>query len=120
MHMAVAGAVLQRDAPLPSGLPRQRLRVGPECVARFARDRERGIARQPLAPVEIGNAERLAEHQAAKAGAVDEQASGDAPLAAERERGDVAALARALDALNQAFNAADAALLGVAAQHPRE
>src|SRR5206468_6675809 len=45
IDMTVAGAVLERDSPLPPGLARQRLGIGPERVTRLARHREGGIAR---------------------------------------------------------------------------
>src|SRR4051812_14377812 len=53
IDVAVAGAMLERNPPLPPGLSRHRLRIGSEGVARLAWDRERGVAREPLAPVDV-------------------------------------------------------------------
>src|SRR5205085_12185044 len=112
------GAMLRRNSPLPAGRPRHRLRVRAERVTGFARDGERRIAREPLAPVEIRDAERLPEQEAAEAGAVDEERAGDAPLAAQQERLDVAALPVALDVHDQSFDALDAAVLRIFAEQP--
>ena len=68
----------------------------------------------------IRNAERLPEQQAAKARAVDEEGACDAPLAVELQRGDVAGFTVAFDVDDLAFDAANAALLCVVAQHLRE
>jgi hypothetical protein len=118
--VAVAGAVLQRDAPLPSRWPGHRLCVGPDRLGRRARDRERGVAREPLGPVDIWHAERIAEQQAPKACAVDEQRAGNAALAIERQGADVPAFGIPFDGLDPAFDPPHPALLGVLAQQWRE
>ena len=60
IYVAVAGAVLQRNAPLPTGLVRDRLRVWPEMFGASGRRCKRWIARKVIGPVAERNTERLA------------------------------------------------------------
>ena len=77
IDVAVADPVLQRDAPLPAGLPRGGARVGRERRDARARDGLRAIARQPLIPMFVADPERVADQERAHAGAVDEEVAVD-------------------------------------------
>ncbi len=81
---AVAGAVLERDAPLPAGRVRGGAGIGGEVFRARARHRECAVAGQPVRPVLVADAERVGDQQAAKAGAIDEQVARDAAFAVER------------------------------------
>src|SRR5438128_1851288 len=72
VHQAVANAMLQRYAPLPSGASRHGTRVGQDAIRRTGLDGERGIRGQPLAPVFVTRLERLLDQPTAKAGATEE------------------------------------------------
>ena len=92
---AVAGAMLERDPPLPARLARGRARVGRERCGAGARHRHRAIARQPMAPVLVAGLQRLLDQQPAEARAIDEEVGLDLAAALERDRGDVAVLVHA-------------------------
>ena len=49
--IAVAGAVLQRDAPAPACIHRRDASVGRQVAAALGRNRKRAVARKPLRPV---------------------------------------------------------------------
>src|SRR5436190_11237456 len=66
IDQAVACSVLQRNAPLPSRLARRRTRIRMERFGPRARNGNRPIARQPLAPVVIAGLERLLDQQSAE------------------------------------------------------
>ena len=74
---AVAGAVLERNAPLPSRLARRRPRIGSERIGARAGHRHRPVAGQPVAPVLVTGLQRLLDQQSAKARAVDEEIGRD-------------------------------------------
>src|SRR5947209_10056086 len=109
--MAVAGAVLQRDAPWPAGRMRGRPRVGQQRIGALGRYRDGTVARQPLAPILGWYAELLAEEQAAKARAVDEQIAAHPAVVVELHCGDEASLAVLLDLDDLAFDALGAVRL---------
>ena len=119
IDMPVPGAVLQRDAPLPACAFGGGAGVGREVGKPLARHRLRAVAGQPTAPVAIARAQRLAQEQRAKSGAVDEEIALDLALAFEPDRLDVAALSIALYRHHHAFGADYAALFGVGAQVSR-
>ena len=73
IDIAVAGAVLQGDAPLPAGLARRGRGPGAHRLDLGAGHRDRPVHRQPVRPVFIAGLERPLDQQAAKAGTVDEQ-----------------------------------------------
>src|SRR3546814_15303693 len=75
--VAVAGAVLERDAPMPAAALRDRLRIGARRAGIFARHRDRAIAGEPVRPVLESGFERLLDQQAAKARAVAEELHAD-------------------------------------------
>jgi hypothetical protein len=77
INQAIAHSMLQRNAPLPSGLVGGRAgeRVG--AVPVIARDGERAITRQPLRPFLVSGGKRLLDQQPAETGAVDEQIASD-------------------------------------------
>ena len=120
IDVAVAGAVLQRDAPLPARRARRRARVRRRAARRVSHGTAmRAVARQPVRPVLVAGLQRLLDQQAAKAGAIDEQVAVD-PLrrlrAPPRRRSRRPARS---DVDDLAFDALHAARLGVAAQVPR-
>lgn len=118
--MTVAGAMLQRDAPLPTGGAGHRLGVGAQFGTRFARHRERGVAGKEAAPVDERHAERVPEQQAAETRAVDEERAGNLAVAVEPERADIAGFAVTLDLFDQPLDPTYAAFLGIIAQHRGE
>jgi hypothetical protein len=74
IDIAVAGAVLQRDAPAPAGLVGGGAGVGRQAVAAGLAGHGHGpVVGQPVAPVLDSPAQGLADQQGAKARAVDEQ-----------------------------------------------
>ena len=73
VHHAVADAMLQRDAPLPAGIARDRARVGNGRPHGLGLQRHGAVAEQLVRPVFIAHVQRVADEQAAKAGAIDEQ-----------------------------------------------
>src|SRR3546814_7589897 len=80
-NMAVAGAMLERDAPLPAGIARGRAGKGRGRADRGGRHGDRAVDRQPVRPVLEPCPEFLLDQQAAEARAVEKQVAGD-PLAA--------------------------------------
>src|SRR3546814_6032225 len=72
IDIAVAGAVLERDAPLPPRLARGCTREGRGIALAFARHRDRAVAGEPVVPFGIAGVERAFDEQAAKARAVGE------------------------------------------------
>ena len=96
-HDAVAGAMLERDAPLPSRIVRGRARERHRRADVGGLHRDGAVARQPVRPVVVAGVERALDQQRAEAGAVEEQVARDPLPALERQRGDVAALAVQLD-----------------------
>ena len=75
---AVAGAVLQRNSPLPAGGTRGGSRVRRGIADAVAGNGDRTVAGQPVAPVLVTGLERLFDQQPAEAGAIDEEVAGDA------------------------------------------
>ena len=73
VHHAVADAVLQGNAPLPAGLVRDRARIGNRRAHGLGLQRHRAVAEQMVRPVFIAHVQRVADEQAAKARAIDEQ-----------------------------------------------
>src|SRR5690606_19357292 len=97
VDVAVADPVLERNAPLParraSGRAGQGLPVSGQCAG----DRHGAVARQPLAPVDETDAQRLPDEKRAEARAVDEQVAFDTPAVLEPDRGDETAFGVLLD-----------------------
>jgi len=114
--MTVTGAVLKRDAPLPTCWMRGRAREGQEGTGALGRDGERAIAGKPVAPILERHAERVAEQQAAEARAVDEQIAADAAIIVELERGDVSGFAVLLDPDDATFDPLRTQFFGMDAQ----
>src|SRR5690606_6117946 len=92
IDVTVADPVLERDAPLPSGLARGGAGEWGEIVDRGARYGQRPVARKVRGPIDVWHAQRLTDQQAAEPRAVDEQVAGDLAAILELHRGDVAAL----------------------------
>src|SRR5690606_37921143 len=82
-------------------------------------NRHGAVARQPFAPVDETDAERLPDEQRAEARAVDEQIAFDAAAVLEPDRGDETAFGVLLDLDDAPFGTRGAPLLGVAAQEAR-
>ena len=59
--MAIAGAMLQRDTPLPARFMRRGFGVRQQRLSRLAADRERAISWQPFRPILIAIAKRLTD-----------------------------------------------------------
>ena len=91
-HHAVADAVLQRDAPLPARFPGDGSGVGNRRPHGFRLHGDGAIAGQPVPPVFVVHAQRLADQQAAKARAVDEEVAFDQLARLQANAGDEAAL----------------------------
>src|SRR5690349_13835590 len=72
IDVAIPDAVLQRDAPGPAGLECTRARGGRDVVRSggCARQRDRAIARQPMAPVDEARLQRALDEQAVESAAV--------------------------------------------------
>ena len=83
-------AVLQRNAPPPSGVPGARLRVRRNLAATFAADRGRAIAGQPPAPIFHAAIEHPAMQDTFDAGGVDVQIRANARSILEPQRIDKA------------------------------
>ncbi|PAV70132.1 hypothetical protein WR25_17276 [Diploscapter pachys] len=120
IDIAVAGAVLQRDAPAPPRRHRDRASIGRHRRLGPARHRHRPIGGQPARPVLERLAQRLAQQQRSEAGAVDEQVAFDPRAIGQRYRDDIAALAIAFHVDNDPFAAPCAHLFGKTAQIGRE
>src|SRR3569833_3788345 len=97
IDMAVAGAVLQRNAPLPSGFARRDLGIGLRRSVTFAWYGEGAVAGQPVGPVLVAGLQRAFAQQAAKAAAVDEQVGLDRLAILHRHGFDEAGLGVQLD-----------------------
>ncbi len=116
IDVSVAGAVLERDAPLPAGGLGGRHRVRREPARARAGHRERAVALQQVAPVLVAGMQRTFDEQAAKARAVDEQVAIDAAAIGQLQRGDEAVGRPQLDVDHGAFEALRAELQRVVAQ----
>src|SRR5512139_458731 len=112
IDVAVADAVLQLDAPLPSGLAgggagvRRQRRVG------AALGDDGAVAGQPVRPVLEADAQLMRDEKAAEAAAIDEEIAFDAFAVRELYRGDEAVFAAQFHVDDFAFGAPDAAGFG--------
>ena len=115
VDVAVADAMLQRDAPLPAGGPRRGQRVGRARAGELRRHRYRPVARQHVAPVQIAGLQGLLDQQPAKAAAIDIQIGLQPRAVGEHQliEKSVGALGRGRDGT---FQSRHAALLGITAQ----
>src|SRR5688572_28611883 len=117
--MAIAGPMLQRNAPDPTALARRRTRVRSEILRAFAGHRPGAIAGQPGTPVLPGNLQPVAQQQRTKAAAIDEEITGDSLPGLQCQRFDVTAAAFKRDVDHPALDACDPAGRGPAAQEIR-
>src|SRR3546814_671903 len=117
--MAVAEAMLERDAPLPARRARGRAGERRAIAPQRAGNCDRTVAGQPGGPVGIADAERLPEEQRAEARAVDEEIALHPRAVFERDAGDEAGFAVLLDRDDTAFGAGHPLPLGAAAQVAR-
>src|SRR5947209_16723591 len=116
--MAVAGAMLERNAPLPASLARRDASQRHQRFGPCTWYRDRAITLQPLGPGFEPGLELLFDEQPAKTRAIDEQVAFDAGAAGEQHRRNVAVLLIAFDRDDLAFVPQDAALFGESAQEP--
>ena len=116
VDIAIANAMLQRNAPLPT-----RCACGGACERRelagaLARHCHGAIARKPVRPVLVAGLQRLLDQQAAKARAVDEEVRLDAPVVIQMQRADETILWAQLHVQHFALDARDTPCLRVPAQ----
>ena len=97
IDIAVADAMLQRNAPLPAGLARRGARVGRQGAGALAGHRHRPIAGQPMGPVLVSGLQRLLDQQPAKARTVDEQIRLDPLAVIQLQRANESVLAAQFD-----------------------
>ena len=116
IDQAVAGAMLQRDAPLPARFARRRPRIGCGRANGGRRHRQRAVARQQRRPIVIAGVQRLFDQEAAKSGAIDEKIASDLRPIVECHRCDVTAFAILRDRDDAAFVPHHAARLGIVPQ----
>ena len=109
---AVAGAMLERNAPLPSRIMRHRAGIRNRRSDAFGLHRDRAVVGQPVAPIVEAGMQRAFDQQRAKAGAVEEQIALDPHAAVESKRGDIAAFAVQLDRGNASLDPRRAVLFG--------
>jgi hypothetical protein len=115
IHIAVADAVLQRNAPAPTGGARIGLRVGRPRDGPFSHYRDRAIAGQHIGPIDIAGLERTFDQHAAKPAAVDVQVRLQAGRVAEDDLIDEPILAQG-GLRDGALEAHNAQTLGIIAQ----
>src|SRR5438270_10906813 len=123
VNVAVAGAMLQRNAPLPARLARGHTRVGRWRLYFLAWNRSRPVQRRPVGPILKPGTERAPDQQPTKARAIDEQITRYRRAAFQADAFHESALAVLLHFDDLALDAPRAAALGVVAQvsrlHPR-
>ena len=119
MDIAIAGPVLQRDAPLPACRLRGRAGVRRHLTDLGAGNRDRAIARKPMSPVVIAGAQRFFDQQAAKPAAIDEELAGDLASVIEFDRRDISVFAVKANIADAPFDAGDAARFGIFPQELR-
>src|SRR6185312_12212410 len=117
VHVAIAGAVLQRDPPLPARRPRVGLRIGRHRRGGSAPDREGAIAGQPLPPVLEAALQCTLDKEATEPRTVDEEIAFDARAALEHHRLDEAVLAAQPYVHDFSLGSLHSSSLGVRAQH---
>ena len=115
IDIAVADAVLQRDAPLPARLASDGQGVRRRRRVAGALHGDGAVAGQPARPVLIAGLQRLLDQQAAKAAAIYEEVAVDARAVLQIEALDEAGFGMQRDVRHPAFDAAHAARLGEAA-----
>src|SRR3982074_190971 len=119
IDIAVAGAVLEWDSPLPSGRAGRRQGIGSELARALAGNCNGAVARQPLRPVLVTRLQRLLDQQTAKTRSVDKEIRLDALAALERQRLDKAVLAPKLNIHHFAFCPTGSTSFGVGTQVAR-
>ena len=120
IDVAIASAVLQRNAPLPARAVRGGAGVGGEVFRALARHRNRPVTRQPVRPVIEPHAQRLVDEQPAKAGAIDEQVRADHFAVVQRHAVDEAILGAQRHVHDLALAPPHAAFLRIGRQKPRK
>ena len=116
IDVAVADAVLERDAPLPTGGAGRGAGQRLVVAAEFTGDSDGAVAGQPSGPVHERHPERLAEQKRAETGAVEKQLALDLGAVVERDRGEKAGLGMLADLGDAPLDPRDALLLGPSAK----
>src|SRR6185436_6299528 len=119
IHVTVAGAVLQGNAPLPAGLTRGGTGVWRGLRHAFAGHGHGAIAGQPATPVFVAGVQRLLDEQPAKTRAVDEQIARHHPAVLEFHGFDETVLGVLLHVNDLACDAFHAIRLGDTPQEAR-
>ncbi len=86
VDITIAGAVLQRDAPLPAGLASGRSRIRVDIDRPLRWHGQGAVTGKGVAPIDIARLQRILDQQAAETGAVDEQVAGDSLSLVEMHR----------------------------------
>ncbi len=116
VDVAIAGAMLQWNAPLPARGARRRACVRRRGAGLLAGYGHRAVAGQPVRPVVVAGGERLLDEQAAKTRAIDEQFAVDARAGLQGHRFDEAVRGAQAHVDDLALDALDATRLGVTSQ----
>ena len=116
VDVAIADAMLQRDAPLPAGAVRGGARHRDQRLHGAAGDRDRAVTGQPVRPILVAGVQGLLDEQALHARAVDEKITFDAAAIAQHDGADESIRLALLHGDDFAFNAFDALSLGQLAQ----
>ena len=114
--MAVASAVLQRDAPLPPRLSRGGAGVRRQQARILTGNRQRPVAGQPMAPVLIAGLQRALDQEPAKARAVDIEGAAQFAAIFQFQGPDIAGLAVQGHIRDLALHPGHAQAFGVPAQ----
>src|SRR6185437_9509411 len=118
VHVAVAGAVLQRDAPGPAGLARGAAHERRGRTGVFAGHDHCAVARQPMRPVLVAGVQGLLDQQPAETGAIEEQVALDAFAAFQYHRLDETVVAAQLHIDDRAFGTTHPQILRITTQQP--
>src|SRR6187431_2399733 len=112
VDVAIADAMLQRDAPLPAGAVRRGARQRDQWLHGAAGDRDRAVTGQPVRPVVVAGVQGLLDEQAMHARAVDEKITFDATTVVQHDGADESIRLALLHGDDFAFNAFDAFSFG--------
>src|SRR5258708_6182 len=97
IDIAIAGAMLERNAPLPSGLAGGRYGIWSQLSRALAGNCNRAVTRQPVRPVLVTRLQRLLDEQTAKTRSIDEEVGLDPFAAVEGQRPDETVLTAQLN-----------------------
>src|SRR5579871_1473303 len=112
IDVPVANAVLQRNAPLPTGLPCHHRRVGGWRRGVRALYDDGAVTREPVVPRLVPGLKCLLDEDPAKTGAIDEQIAGNRLAAIKRDRTNESVFRSKVDMADFALDALYATGLG--------